>query len=260
MSKKLRSKSPSYKYEEILVSTCLTFDEIAGAAHKVDKIIRNDCEKAWDLVIAFLKFLPSDEFIEEFAVDELELFVSLHGERFIERIENEAKINPVFRKSLEYLCSQKRYLYPIPANIDEKLHSLYSQSDDSIVEEFRTEKIITSWVVYQTTKWADRKLGNLVNTEPELAWPLILDLIEKAESVQALADIAAGPLENLLVKHGEKFIERIEMIASKNKRFRLCLSGVWGWSAISDDIGKRFDDALGNENIDEWKGALPGND
>ena len=46
-------------------------------------------------------------------------------------------------------------------------------------------------------------------TEPERAWPVILALIEAAPNEEALAFVAAGPLEDLIQSHGDDFADRI---------------------------------------------------
>jgi hypothetical protein len=44
---------------------------------------------------------------------------------------------------------------------------------------------------------------------PELAWELIVELIERAPSDHSLGFFAAGPLEDLPSKDGAQFIERV---------------------------------------------------
>src|SRR5271169_1955713 len=50
----------------------------------------------------------------------------------------------------------------------------------------------------------------------------------RAPSDSALALVAAGPLEDLLKKHGPVVVDRVEEESRKNDRLRLALSGVWG--------------------------------
>jgi hypothetical protein len=42
-----------------------------------------------------------------------------------------------------------------------------------------------------------------------------------------LANIAAGPLENLLTRSPEQFIDRVAEEARRDARFRGCLTGLW---------------------------------
>jgi GYF domain 2 len=57
--------------------------------------------------------------------------------------------------------------------------------------------------------WASNRMYSLLVALPELAWPLIVQLIDRAPSDQSLGFIAASPLEDLLSDHGPRFIERV---------------------------------------------------
>ena len=75
---------------------------------------------------------------------------------------------------------------------------------------------------------------------PEAAWPAIVRLVACAENDEALAYIAAGPLENLLADHGPTFIERVEAQAAHDSRFRRALKGVWGENRMEEDVIRRI--------------------
>lgn len=83
-----------------------------------------------------------------------------------------------------------------------------------------------------------------IRTEPETAWRIILELTERSND-NLLGMIAAGPLEDLLNEHPDKFIQRIEEQARKSIRFRECLTGVWK-SGIPGPIWERIVIACGN--------------
>jgi hypothetical protein len=88
--------------------------------------------------------------------------------------------------------------------------------------------------------WAYEAVDLLVRTEPEKAWSMILRLVELAPDDYVLATVAAGPLENLLGLQPYAFIHRVEDHAGRDQKFRRCLSGVWGWSTIPDDVQLRM--------------------
>ena len=85
--------------------------------------------------------------------------------------------------------------------------------------------------------WQD--VDDLVHRDPEAGWALILELIAAASDDRLLANVAAGPLEDLLVRAPEQFIERVELEARRDPKFRRCLTGVWGLStSIQERVAK----------------------
>ena len=67
----------------------------------------------------------------------------------------------------------------------------------------------------------------LTKADEESAWDVILHIVERTENEFVLENLAAGPLETLLGKHGIAFIDRIEARAAVDPRFRWLLEGVW---------------------------------
>jgi hypothetical protein len=53
---------------------------------------------------------------------------------------------------------------------------------------------------------------------------MILDL-DGTDTI--LSNLGAGPLEDLLVVHGDKFIDRVELLARQDRQFRKSLGIVW---------------------------------
>lgn len=66
-----------------------------------------------------------------------------------------------------------------------------------------------------------------VNDFPELAWRAILEAMNQSKMEVHLGKLAAGPLEDLLSKHGSAFIDRVELMARSNSKFAWLLGGVW---------------------------------
>jgi hypothetical protein len=88
--------------------------------------------------------------------------------------------------------------------------------------------------------WATQLLFDKISNAPETAWELVLELIERAPEDEALGLIGAGPLEDLLSEYGGDFIERVEVLARLNDRFRKCLASVWGWSRMPPEVYSRM--------------------
>jgi hypothetical protein len=92
------------------------------------------------------------------------------------------------------------------------------------------DKLVETFLRYYEAKheedrWARDEVDTLVDSDPGTAWDVTCALLSKASS--ALAYIAAGPLENLLKRHGPAVIDRIEDESRRNGRVRLALSGAW---------------------------------
>src|SRR5215217_501384 len=62
--------------------------------------------------------------------------------------------------------------------------------------------------------------------EPEAVWQAIIRLSREALTDQQTATLAAGPLEELLARHGSAYIERVETEARQRPKFRHLLGGV----------------------------------
>jgi hypothetical protein len=54
--------------------------------------------------------------------------------------------------------------------------------------------------------------------------------------------LSAGPIEGLLVYHGNEFIDRIEKESERNTKLKHFLGGVWK-NAMPDEIWKRVQKA-----------------
>jgi hypothetical protein len=94
--------------------------------------------------------------------------------------------------------------------------------------------------------WAWDRLGEMVRSDRQLGWRLILALIECA-SAEQLGAVAAGPLEDYVNRHGEQMIDTIALESENNPRFRSCLAGVWlSRGAVSRSTEKRLVEASGN--------------
>ena len=76
--------------------------------------------------------------------------------------------------------------------------------------------------------WTWEEVHSLVRLNPSEAWEITRILVNTAPSDEALAYVAAGPLEDLLKKHGPAVIDSIENESQQNGRLQLALSGVWG--------------------------------
>ena len=84
------------------------------------------------------------------------------------------------------------------------------------------------------TQWAVDAVFDITYAERwEELWSVVLSIARREEQieVEALAFIAAGPLEDLICKAGPAFIDRVVHEAKFNKQFGRLLTGVWLRSA-----------------------------
>lgn len=100
-----------------------------------------------------------------------------------------------------------------------------------------------SWIEYHHQKsdenfWACKKLIELIHENPALVWESILTIVELDSSPNIIDNLAAGPLEDLLVYHGSSYIDKMEILARQNPVFTRLIKGVWK-NAIPQDIWVR---------------------
>ena len=86
--------------------------------------------------------------------------------------------------------------------------------------ELRDEELVHDLIGWSEFDWA-------VSDFPELAWQAILEAMDQPRMEAHLGKLAAGPLEDLLSKHGHAFIDRVELLARSNSKFAWLLGGVW---------------------------------
>ena len=99
--------------------------------------------------------------------------------------------------------------------------------------------LVGDWIQYHAdgSKPSDPRFSawvevdDLVRRDSEAGWTLILELVDAARDDRLLADVAAGPLEDLLKREPERYIDRVELQARRDPKFRRCLTGVWGLPA-----------------------------
>jgi len=74
--------------------------------------------------------------------------------------------------------------------------------------------------------WTWLVLEELIENRPDVAWPLLLEIVRRAPD-DALDLIAAGPLEDYIAQHGHRVIATVEAEAAVNPRLRRALAGMW---------------------------------
>ena len=75
--------------------------------------------------------------------------------------------------------------------------------------------------------WAIEQFADFEADYPEECWNAMLSIVAKEPTPRILANLAAGPMEELLELHGSDYIDRIEKEARINPDFRNLLHSVW---------------------------------
>jgi hypothetical protein len=89
------------------------------------------------------------------------------------------------------------------------------------------ERVARSWLEVQRHWWAFVRMDEFLRDDPAGAFAILETIIDQAQSGELLGDVGAGPLEDFVRKHGAVFIDRIEEHATRDRRWREALSGVW---------------------------------
>ncbi len=87
--------------------------------------------------------------------------------------------------------------------------------------------------------WSFDILNDLCDNDPNRCYKIISIIRSLDGSDIVLANLAAGPLEDLLSKHGEEFIDRIEKDVFSDAQFKKLLGAVWQ-NSISDSVWERI--------------------
>jgi hypothetical protein len=107
----------------------------------------------------------------------------------------------------------------------------------------RLARFVRKWLAEWETEppafgHATKLLNHLIEYRPSEAWERILALVSQAKE-ESLCYVGAGPLEDLLIEHGDSIIDRVEATAAADPRFARCLSVVRGWSRIEPSVYAR---------------------
>lgn len=80
---------------------------------------------------------------------------------------------------------------------------------------------------YEKHSWAVDEVINMAAEEPQDLWQIILKILELDNSDEVARAVGAGPLEDLMVHHGEEFIGKVEEQVSRSDAFKTAMKSVW---------------------------------
>lgn len=96
--------------------------------------------------------------------------------------------------------------------------------------------------------WAWKAADHLARRHPTEVLAFILAVLSRPITDETRFSLAAGPLEDVLVRNGPQVIAEVERLSKKQPAFREALGGVWQ-NAIPDDIWRRVRRARGDMNV-----------
>lgn len=122
-----------------------------------------------------------------------------------------------------------------------------------------------AWIEYSRFSDSDKmpedirergwNLYECARTDPSFAWEAIKEIVGRysenalfidssTEAKEILGNLGAGPLEDLLAKHGEALIDEVEAEANRDRRFFWTLACVWQ-NSMSNELWARVQGATG---------------
>ncbi|MBE7636159.1 hypothetical protein GUA87_04835 [Sneathiella sp. P13V-1] len=126
-----------------------------------------------------------------------------------------------------------------------------------ILERDREKVLINAWIGYHQTGrepaeddplfWACEELFTVAQEAPDRAIDLISKICAEAESEKVLANLGAGPTEDLLVYNGNQVADQVADKARQDPKFARMLSNVWG-DGIDKEVWDKIRPLLKFEN------------
>jgi len=97
--------------------------------------------------------------------------------------------------------------------------------------------------VAEANWWACEEVERLCDDAPASALRVILEILKLSPDERIRENLAAGPLETLLVKQGEAVIGSVESLIASNREFKELVEGVWR-NKISEQVWERLERAV----------------
>lgn len=97
----------------------------------------------------------------------------------------------------------------------------------------------------ETLDWVSDCEYETIEDHPHLLVPLITAAIDACATGEDAGFLAAGLIENALVKHGPGIISDLEVLAAREPKARFVLSGVWRQGdGVTEDVWQRLKAAV----------------
>jgi len=117
------------------------------------------------------------------------------------------------------------------------------------------DKLIKVWITaqevdvdsdaYDKVSWAIDELYNLAHDDPDKLLNIIIEILNISSSDKVIGAIGAGALEELLVHHSEKYVDKILKLSDSNDNFKKCLTVTYlDKNDVSERVYKKIQSAV----------------
>jgi hypothetical protein len=206
-------------------------------------------DKAWKVIKLIVSEDHSAETIKELIDGPIYELLRNFGIKMIDLVEDEIRQLP----ELEPLRAFAQELDGLRTNwVRSEFHG--RARDGSVGQELaphddeRDDDLARAWVGHYQAEynsgrsnallWASDRLDYLVTYLPLRAWRVIFLIWSMDQSIKTMQILSAGPIEDLLAKHGDEMIGPIEAEAKRDPSFAKLLGGVWK-NRMKDDVWNR---------------------
>ena len=203
----------------------LLLDWIANAEsyevwEDVNEMVRERPEDAWPLIRDMVDLAPA-HLLGTIAAGPLEDLLHEHGRAFVPRVVKAARADSKFQRCLSgvWLFEPKRVAQQIRRAVTSP--SGKSRRDSAQISKRRAH-MIARWFHHSEMSWAPHRLDELIRTDIDEAWRIILLLIQlaKEEKHDVLDDIDIHAFGLLVELRGAEAYDRILNESHKNDTIR----------------------------------------
>jgi hypothetical protein len=244
-----------------LAAAFFAYYEHSPRAIQLDELTRTEPYTALPLVLELIRRGPNCGFDAFDVCLPMQHLLRNHASAVIEPVEAAAAESSLVRKVLWRITQLERNrsgrdLLPdaIRARIAKAAGQTTEYSQEPLpVSEPRPlpgtqEALVAAWIANKQAAWASVYFHKAILSEPDRAWEGLLTLVAFAQSDEQLRDIAHNLLMWFLAKHGDVYIERVEVEAARDPTFRRVLGKVFK-VGIPDAVWARILKATGNREL-----------
>ena len=94
---------------------------------------------------------------------------------------------------------------------------------------------------YAADSWAVNTLFDLAHDAPDELLPIVVEILKNDSSKTVIGAIGSGVLEELLVYHGDEYIDTLTELCESNKNLSACTQYIHlGVSDVSSAVFKKY--------------------